>query len=109
MDNVHFEFRQAALQPKCAEKIAKLVAWMQENETAAIGLDGHVDDDKANDSDPTLGVRRVQVVRDALVAAGVAPSRISIGALGAREPVCRETTDACLTLNRRVEVLAARQ
>ncbi len=27
---------------------------------------------------------------------------------GAREPVCRDATDACLALNRRVEILAAR-
>ena len=52
--------------------------------------------------------RRVHAVRQALIAKGVMPSRISAGTFGAREPVCRDTTDACLALNRRVEVLAAR-
>jgi outer membrane protein OmpA-like peptidoglycan-associated protein len=51
----------------------------------------------------------VQAVRGALIAAGIAPSRISAGTFGARGPVCRETTETCRELNRRVEILALRQ
>jgi peptidoglycan-associated lipoprotein len=81
---------------------------MNENRQVAIGLDGHVDDAKANDNDPTLSARRVQAVRGALIAGGVAPNRISIGTFGTRAPVCHDAADACLALNRRVEVLAAK-
>jgi hypothetical protein len=106
LDNVQFEFKRADITSKCAEKIAKLVVWMKENRQVAIGLDGHVDDATANDNDPTLSTRRVQAVRGALITAGVASNRIWIGTFGARAPVCRDATDACLALNRRVEVLA---
>ena len=106
MENIQFEFRQAAIQSKCTDKIAKLAAWMTEHPQVVIGLDGHVDDVNANDNDPTLSTRREEAVRGALIAAGVAPDRISAGDFGARAPVCREATDACLALNRRVEVLA---
>ena len=81
MENIQFEYMRAEIQPKCADKIAKLAAWMKENPKAS--------------------------VRAALVAAGVAPSRISDGAFGARQPVCAEATANCLALNRRVEVLSA--
>jgi outer membrane protein OmpA-like peptidoglycan-associated protein len=108
MDNVQFESKQAAIQPKCADKIAKLAAVLNANQQVVIGLDGHVDDLKANDNDPALSARRVQAVRGALIAAGIAPSRISTGIFGARRPLCRDATDACLALNRRVEILAAR-
>ena len=108
MENVQFESGRAEIQAKCADKIAKLAAWMNENRQVAIALDGHVDDTKANDNDPTLGGRRVSAVRGALIAAGIAPGRISAGTFGAREPVCRDATDECLALNRRVEVLGAR-
>jgi outer membrane protein OmpA-like peptidoglycan-associated protein len=107
MENIQFEYMRAEIQPKCADKIAKLAAWMQDNPKASIALDGHVDDTLANDYDPSLSVRRVQAVRAALVAAGVAPSRISDGAFGARRPVCADATTNCLALNRRVEVLSA--
>ena len=108
MENVQFEAGRADIQTQCADKIAKLAAWMNENRQVAIALDGHVDDVQANDSDPTLSARREQAVRGALIAAGVTPSRISVGTFGARQPVCRDATDECLALNRRVEVLAAR-
>ena len=109
MENIQFEYLRAELQPKCAGKIAKLAAWMKENPTASIALDGHVDDAKANDFDASLSARRVHTVRNALVAAGVAPSRISDGAFGARRPVCAEATTNCLALNRRVEVLSTKE
>lgn len=107
MENIQFEYMRAEIQPKCVDKIAKLAAWMKENPKASIALDGHVDDTKANDYDASLSARRVQAVRVALVAAGVAPSRISDGAFGARRPVCADATANCLALNRRVEVLSA--
>jgi OOP family OmpA-OmpF porin len=106
MENIQFEFRQAAIQSQCTDKIAKLAAWMNEHPQVVIGLDGHVDDIMANDNDPTLSARRVEAVRGALIAAGITPGRISTGDFGARAPVCRDATDACLALNRRVEVLA---
>ena len=108
MENVQFESGRAEIQAKCADKIAKLAAWMNENRQVAIALDGHVDDTKANDNDPTLGGRRVSAVRGALIAAGIAPGRISAGTFGAREPVCRDATDECLALNRRGGGLGAR-
>jgi len=107
MENIQFEYMRADIQSKCADKIAKLAAWMKDNPTASIALDGHGDDTQANDFDPSLSARRVQAVRAALVAAGVPSSRISDGAFGARRPVCADTTAECLVLNRRVEVLSA--
>lgn len=106
VENVQFEQGQAALQSKCGDKLSKLVTWMNANPKVAIALDGHVDDLQANDNDPTLAARRVAAVREALIAAGVAPGRISIGDFGTREPLCQGVTDDCRALNRRVEILA---
>jgi outer membrane protein OmpA-like peptidoglycan-associated protein len=109
VDNVNFEFKSAGIQPKCADKLAQVATWMHEHQPIVIALDGHVDDGLANDNSPALNASRVQAVRSALIAAGVAASRISVGTFGARGPVCRETTETCRELNRRVEILAARQ
>jgi outer membrane protein OmpA-like peptidoglycan-associated protein len=109
VDNVNFEFKSAGIQPKCAEKIAQLAAWMSDNQPVVIALDGHVGEQWANDNTPTLNASRVQAVRGALIAAGVASSRITVGSFGARGPVCRNATETCYELNRRVEILAARQ
>jgi outer membrane protein OmpA-like peptidoglycan-associated protein len=107
MDSVSFEFESAGIQPKCAEKIANMVTWLKANPPAVIALDGHLNDGWANDNNAALNARRVEAVRGALIDAGIASSRISVGAFGAREPVCRETTETCRELNRRVEILAS--
>jgi outer membrane protein OmpA-like peptidoglycan-associated protein len=109
VENVQFEFKQAAIQSKCEDKIARLVTWMNDHPRLSIGLDGHVDDTQANDNDPTLSARRVSAVREALVSAGIAPGRISTGEFGARAPLCHDLSDNCRSLNRRVEILAARR
>ena len=108
MESVQFEAGRAEIQSKCIDKIAKLAAWMNHDRHVVIGLDGLRDDATANDNDPTLGARRVQAVRDALVAAGVAPSRIVVGDFGAPPSICRGAVENCLALSRRVDVHAAR-
>jgi outer membrane protein OmpA-like peptidoglycan-associated protein len=107
MDNVQFEPKQAAIQAKCADKIANLAAVLKADRQLSVALDGHVEDLKASDNDPTLSGRRVQAVRNALVMAGVAPDRISIGTYGKRERLCFDASSTCVALNRRVEILAA--
>jgi peptidoglycan-associated lipoprotein len=108
MDSVQFEAGRADIQPRCAEKIAKLAAWMTIDRHVVISLDGHQNDAVVNDNDPTLGARRVQAVREALIAAGVAPNRIIVGEFGARPAICRGPVENCLALSRRVDVHAAR-
>ncbi len=105
LENVNFEYQSAELQPRCAAKIAALAAWMQSNEPdALVALDGH--QEAADDGNTGLAAARVKAVRDALVASGVGPDRISIGSYGAQTEVCDQGTQACRDLNRRVEILA---
>ena len=105
LENVNFEYQSAELQPRCAAKIAALAAWMQSNTPdALVALDGHKE--AADDGNKGLAAERVKAVRDALVAAGVGPDRISIGSYGAQAEVCHQGTQACRDLNRRVEILA---
>jgi outer membrane protein OmpA-like peptidoglycan-associated protein len=109
VDNVQFQWQRAEIQSKCELKIAKLAAWLKEDPTVSLALDGHSADARANDEDATVAARRVGAVRGALVAAGIAPGRISDGSYGRSERVCRDNSTVCRELNRRVEVLAVRR
>ena len=108
LESVQFEAGRADIQSRCADKIATLAAWMATDRNIVIGLDGHVTDAAANDNDPTLGERRMQAVRSALIAAGVAPSRIVIGEFGGPPSSCRGPLQDCLAVRRRVDVHATR-
>lgn len=109
LESVHFEAGSAAIQARCEKKIAKLAEWAKENSDLVIGLNAHSADVAANEQDPTLGTRRVHAVRDALIAAGVAPSRIVVGEFGTEQVACRGDAANCLALSRRVDVHATRR
>jgi outer membrane protein OmpA-like peptidoglycan-associated protein len=106
MENVNFKYGSSDLQQKCKDKLAKFAAWMQNNPQAQVSLDGH--QSEADDRGQALAAKRVTAVRDELIRLGASPSRIVVGAYGRQAPVCNQTTDTCLELNRRVEILAVR-
>ena len=105
LENVHFKYRSAELQPNCKHKIAALAEWIEkQSPPVLVALDGHPA--TADDRNSRLAAQRVDAVKSALVAAGLRPDRISIGSYGAQTEVCHESTEACRDLNRRVEILA---
>ena len=106
MENINFKYRSADLQQKCKDKLATLAVWMQNHPKAQVALDAH--SGEADDRGYALASQRVIVVKDELVRLGVSPERISTGSYGRQVPVCNQTTETCLELNRRVEILAVR-
>ena len=106
MENVNFKYGSADLQGTCTEKLATFAMWMQNNPLAQVSLEGHQSD--ADDRNQVLAVNRVTAVRNELIRLGASPDRITIGSNGRQVPVCNATTDTCLELNRRVEILAGR-
>jgi len=108
-EDISFQTNRAEIQAKCAAKITRIATWVKKNPLVVVALDPHTDQAPAltGEMDNRLHLRRVQAVRDALVAAGVAPDRIRMGPVGDRAPLCRQDTVECRELNRRVEVLVA--
>jgi len=109
-EDISFQLNRVEIQAKCAPKIARLATWVNRNPLVIVALDPHGDQASAftgEATDSKLYERRVRSVRDALVAAGVAPDRIRMGPVGDRSPLCRQATAECRELNRRVEVLVA--
>lgn len=106
-EDIAFQRNRADIQPKCESKIARLAAWVNQNPLVIVALDPHGDQSLVftGEADPKLHERRVRAIRDALVAAGVAPERIQTGPVGERQPICRQPTATCHEVNRRVEVL----
>jgi outer membrane protein OmpA-like peptidoglycan-associated protein len=106
-EDISFQRNSVEIQPKCARKITWIANWLTRHPLAMVTLDPHGGPSPAftGETDPGLHDRRVRSVRDALVAAGVAPERIQTGPGGEQEPLCRLATATCQEANRRVEVL----
>lgn len=105
-EDISFQPGSVEIQARCARKIDRLVAWLIRNPLVVVALDGHADQDSSLAGEaPGLHEPRMRAVREALVAAGVASSRIQAGSFGDRRPLCQQATADCRAANRRVEVL----
>ena len=112
LDSVHFEFQTAELLSQCVSKIALVANWAKQHPSAEIELHGYLDQREVaqNDSASTarseaLSERRVLLVRDALIAAGLAKERISVGSGNNGRFLCSEGSETCWQRNRRVEIV----
>lgn len=104
-DDVRFEFDSADIPAAEAAKVTDLAAYLEQNPTFRVELEGFTDPRGSSDYNVKLSTRRVTAVREALVAAGVAPERILTGAYGRLNPKCEATNEECWQQNRRVEVI----
>jgi len=76
-------------------KVSEVVAYMKQNPSLRVGIDGSMDPRGTEPRNQDLSDRRVSAVRDALIKAGVPAAQIQVGTFG----------DAQYTRDRRVEVL----
>jgi len=100
-----FSFDQSAIRANETSHVTDIAAYMKQNPTAQVGIDGHTDPRGTDAYNQSLSERRVNNIREALVAAGVADGRIKAGAFGESQPKCNASTEACWQADRRVEVL----
>jgi len=103
--NFLFDFDKSAVRSDETSKVADIAAYMKQNPTTRVGIDGHTDPRGTDPYNQELSERRVNAIRDAMVGAGVAADRIQTGAFGEQRVKCHEATEACWQSDRRVEVL----
>ena len=100
-----FSFDQSEIRANETSHVTDIAAYMKQNPSAQVGIDGHTDPRGTDAYNQSLSERRVNAIREALVTAGVADNRIKAGAFGESQPKCNESTEACWQADRRVEVL----
>jgi outer membrane protein OmpA-like peptidoglycan-associated protein len=72
-----FDSNQADLRASDTNKVSEIALYMKANPSLKVGIDGSMDPRNQDLSD-----QRVRTVRDALIKAGVATSRIQAGTFG---------------------------
>jgi len=100
-----FDFDKSAIRSNETRHVSDIAAYMKQNPSAQVGIDGHTDPRGSDAFNQGLSERRVNAISEALVNAGVSSSRIKTGAFGESQPKCSEPTEPCWQSDRRVEVL----
>jgi peptidoglycan-associated lipoprotein len=96
---------RAAIRPQDAAALDANAQWLKANPGVLVLIEGHADERGSDAHNLTLGERRAKAAREALVARGVAPARITVRAYGEQRPACTEHADACWAKNRRAHFL----
>jgi peptidoglycan-associated lipoprotein len=89
---------------ECEKKIRLVANWIGQHPTERVVLHGFVDQRERLAGEDALAIARAEAVRSALIDAGVAPNQIHLAGGDGVEAVCRNSSERCRELNRRVEV-----
>jgi len=103
--NFLFDTVKSDIRSNEMSKVNDVAAYMRENSSAKVGIDGHADPRGTDQYNQALSECRVNAIRDALAKAGVQGDRIHTSAFGESQVKCMESTEACWQRDRRVEVL----
>jgi len=100
-----FDFDKSAIRSNETTHVSDIAAYMKQNPSAQVGIDGHTDPRGTDAFNQGLSERRVNAINEALINAGVSAGRIKTGAFGESQPKCSAPTEPCWQADRRVEVL----
>ncbi|MCG7200195.1 OmpA family protein [Marinobacter pelagius] len=105
LGDVLFDVNKADLKPAGVRTVRRLSDFMLQYEERRVRVEGYTDSTGAESYNQDLSERRAMAVRDALVAEGVARSRVEVIGYGEAYPVASNETSAGRQQNRRVEIV----
>ena len=101
---IYFDFDQSTIKPEFRTALNSHAAYLRQNLSARIVLEGHADERGTREYNIALGERRGNAVSRYLVVQGVSIEAIEVVSFGEERPVNSESESASLSENRRVEV-----
>jgi OmpA-OmpF porin, OOP family len=100
----NFETATAHLTPGSTDSLDALVSYLQTNPTARIHVEGFADSTGQAAANEALSESRAEALKAALVAHGIAESRVETSGMGRERPVAPNNSAQDRAENRRVEV-----
>jgi peptidoglycan-associated lipoprotein len=98
---VYFETNSAALAATAEATLQRQAAWLLQNPTMTLTIEGHADERGTREYNLGLGERRASAIAAYLVALGVNANRLSVLSYGKERPLCSEAGEPCWAQNRR--------
>ena len=105
LGDILFDVNRSELRSGARRSIDRLAAFARDNPERRFEIDGFTDSQGSAEYNMGLSERRAEAVREALVGAGVASTRIDVKPYGPAYPIANNNTPAGRQLNRRVEIV----
>jgi len=100
-DRVFFATNESILTTKSRDTIRKQAAWLRDNSTVNVVLEGHADERGTREYNLALGERRANSAKDYLMTYGISADRISVISYGKERPVDSGSNPLAWSKNRR--------
>lgn len=105
IENLFFDTDKDEILPTSFAVIEHLAEFMRVNKKVIVEIVGHTDNVGSEAHNNDLSLRRAEALRNALIAKGIAPERMTVKGMGAKQPVADNNTEEGRALNRRVEMI----
>ena len=103
LNNIFFESGSSRLKEESDLEISRLANLLRKNPQWNIEIIGHTDNVGSTEDNLQLSINRAQVVVNALVGKGIAPSLLSFSGEGELSPIASNETSEGRQMNRRTE------
>tara|TARA_Y100001936_G_C15724903_1_gene482972 strand:- start:87 stop:611 length:525 start_codon:yes stop_codon:yes gene_type:complete len=100
-DRVFFGYDSADLDSDALELLQDQVAWLKQNSSVSITIEGHCDERGTREYNLALGEKRAQSVKNYLIGLGISPDRVSTISYGKERPAVVGSNDGAWAQNRR--------
>jgi OmpA-OmpF porin, OOP family len=104
-DHLNFDTGTTNLTPASRQTVNDLITILKACPTAQVQLAGHTDNTGDPAANQTLSMERATAIQAMLVAAGVAPERLTTAGYGEDKPVASNDTEEGKARNRRTELI----
>ena len=100
-DRVFFATNESILTTMSRDTLRKQAAWLRENPSVSIVVEGHADERGTREYNLALGERRANAAKDYLMTYGISADRISVISYGKERPVDPGSNPLSWSKNRR--------
>ena len=104
-DRVFFATNKSVLTTASRDTLRKQAAWLRENKSINVTVEGHADERGTREYNLALGERRATGILNYLIVNGAARSQIETVSYGEEQPQDRGSSDQAYQRNRRVEIV----
>ena len=101
VQDIFFDYDADAIRTDAESTLSKDASYLVSHADVKVVIGGYCDERGSDEYNLALGQRRADSTKTALVAAGVAASRIRVISYGKEKPFCSESNEACWQQNRR--------
>ncbi len=98
-----FDYDSYELRPDAQQAASAAAAYLTSHPAIRIVIGGYADERGSAEYNLALGENRANAARQALLAAGIAPSRVRVVSYGKEKQFCTEQTESCYQQNRRAQ------